>query len=43
LESAILTPEHEDFQRIAAERGVPVKQVIAAAAFEFQKQNEKRK
>jgi len=30
-------PEYEDCQRIAAERGVPLKQVIAAAAFEFQK------
>jgi pyridinium-3,5-bisthiocarboxylic acid mononucleotide nickel chelatase len=31
------TPEYEDCQRIAAERGVPLKQVIAAATFEFQK------
>jgi uncharacterized protein (DUF111 family) len=35
------TPEYEDCQRIAAEKGIPLKQVIAAAAFEFQKQNEK--
>jgi len=36
------TPEYDDCQRIAAERGVPLKQVIAAASFEFQKQrNEK--
>jgi pyridinium-3,5-bisthiocarboxylic acid mononucleotide nickel chelatase len=33
-------PEYEDCQRIAAERGMPLKQVIAAAAFEFQKQRE---
>jgi len=33
------TPEYEDCQRIAAERGVPLKQVMAAAAFEFQKQS----
>jgi pyridinium-3,5-bisthiocarboxylic acid mononucleotide nickel chelatase len=31
------TPEYEDCQRIAAERGVPLKQVIAAAVFEFEK------
>ena len=31
------TPEYEDCQRIAAERGIPLKQVIAAASFEFQK------
>ena len=37
------TPEYEDCQRIAAERCVPLKQVIAAASFEFQKQNEKHK
>ena len=27
------TPEYEDCQRIAAERNVPLKEVIAAAAF----------
>ena len=37
------TPEYEDCQKIAAERGVPLKEVIAAASFEFQKQNEKHK
>jgi uncharacterized protein (TIGR00299 family) protein len=37
------TPEYEDCQRIAAERGVPLKQVIAAASFEFQKRVENRK
>jgi pyridinium-3,5-bisthiocarboxylic acid mononucleotide nickel chelatase len=37
------TPEYEDCQRIAIERGVPLKQVIAAAAFQFQKQQEKQK
>jgi len=31
------TPEYEDCQRIAVERGVPLKHVIAAASFEFQK------
>jgi uncharacterized protein (TIGR00299 family) protein len=35
------TPEYEDCQRIAAERGVPLKQVIAAASFEFQKRRER--
>jgi pyridinium-3,5-bisthiocarboxylic acid mononucleotide nickel chelatase len=34
------TPEYEDCQRIATERGVPLKQVIAAASFEFQKHRE---
>jgi uncharacterized protein (DUF111 family) len=34
------TPEYEDCQRLAAEKGIPLKQVIAAAAFEFQKQKE---
>jgi pyridinium-3,5-bisthiocarboxylic acid mononucleotide nickel chelatase len=37
------SPEYEDCQRIAAERGVPLKQVIAAASFEFQKRRENRK
>ena len=37
------TPEYEDCQRIAVERSVPLKQVMAAASFEFQRQNEKRK
>jgi pyridinium-3,5-bisthiocarboxylic acid mononucleotide nickel chelatase len=34
------TPEYEDCQRLAAENGIPLKQVIAAASFEFQKQKE---
>lgn len=34
------TPEYDDCQVIAAERGVPLKEVIAAAAFEFQKQQD---
>jgi uncharacterized protein (TIGR00299 family) protein len=37
------TPEYEDCQRIAVERGVPLKQVIAAATFEFQKSGEQPK
>jgi uncharacterized protein (TIGR00299 family) protein len=37
------TPEYEDCQRIAAERHVPLKQVIAAASFEFQKRREQNK
>jgi uncharacterized protein (TIGR00299 family) protein len=35
------TPEYEDCQRIAVERGIPLKQVIALASFEFQKQSER--
>jgi pyridinium-3,5-bisthiocarboxylic acid mononucleotide nickel chelatase len=34
------TPEYEDCQRLAAEKGIPLKQVIAAASFEFQKGRE---
>lgn len=34
------TPEYDDCQKIAAERGVPLKQVIAAATFEYQKKSE---
>lgn len=37
------TPEYDDCQRIAAASGVPLKQVIAAASFEFQKQLERDK
>jgi hypothetical protein len=37
------TPEYDDCQRIATERGVPLKQVIAAASFEFQRGSEKQK
>jgi uncharacterized protein (DUF111 family) len=33
-------PEYDDCQRIAAERGIPLKQVLAEAAFYFQKQSE---
>jgi len=35
-----VTPEYDDCQRLAAEKGIPLKQVIAAASFEFQKQKE---
>lgn len=34
------TPEYEDCRKIAAERGVPLKQVMAAASFEYQKRCE---
>jgi pyridinium-3,5-bisthiocarboxylic acid mononucleotide nickel chelatase len=36
-------PEYEDCQRIALEKGVPLKQVMAEAAFHFQKQRERNK
>jgi uncharacterized protein (TIGR00299 family) protein len=36
-------PEYEDCQRIAAQKGVPLKQVLAVANFHFQKQRETQK
>ncbi len=36
-------PEFEDCQKIAVEKGVPLKQVLAAANFHFEKQREKQK
>ena len=36
-------PEFDDCQRIAAQKGIPLKDVIAAAAFEFQRKRETRK
>lgn len=36
------TPEYDDCQAIAAERGVPLKEVIAAASFEFRRREEKK-
>ena len=35
------TPEYDDCQRIASERGVPLKQVMAAAAMEFERRRGK--
>jgi hypothetical protein len=35
-------PEYEDCQRIAKEKGIPLKQVIASASFEFQKRVQNR-
>ena len=37
------TPEYEDCQRIAAQRGIPLKEVIAAASFEIQRQRGSQK
>jgi hypothetical protein len=34
-----VAPEYEDCQRLAAERSVPLKQVLAEATFQFQKLN----
>jgi pyridinium-3,5-bisthiocarboxylic acid mononucleotide nickel chelatase len=34
------TPEYDDCQRIAAEKNIPLKQVLAAASFEFQKKKD---
>jgi pyridinium-3,5-bisthiocarboxylic acid mononucleotide nickel chelatase len=36
-------PEYEDCQRIAAQKNVPLKQVLSTANFHFQKQNESAK
>ena len=36
-------PEYDDCRRIAAERGIPLKQVLAAASCEFQKRREQPK
>jgi uncharacterized protein (TIGR00299 family) protein len=36
-------PEYEDCQRIAAQTGVPLKKVLASAAFHFEKQREPSK
>ncbi|HEY0704821.1 MAG TPA: nickel pincer cofactor biosynthesis protein LarC [Candidatus Acidoferrales bacterium] len=42
LNGAVLnaTPEFDDCRRIAAEKGIPLKDVLAAATFAFQKQRE---
>lgn len=34
-----VSPEYEDCRKLAAERGVPLKQVLSEAAFQFQKLN----
>jgi uncharacterized protein (DUF111 family) len=34
-----VAPEYEDCRKIAADRSVPLKQVLAEAAFQFQKLN----
>jgi pyridinium-3,5-bisthiocarboxylic acid mononucleotide nickel chelatase len=36
-------PEYEDCQRIAAQKGIPLKQVLALANFHYQKQRESPK
>jgi uncharacterized protein (TIGR00299 family) protein len=36
-------PEYDDCQRIAAEKNIPLKQVLAAASFEFQKKKDLEK
>jgi pyridinium-3,5-bisthiocarboxylic acid mononucleotide nickel chelatase len=45
LNGAILNaaPEYEDCQRIAVQKGVPLKQVLSTATFHFQKQGESPK
>jgi uncharacterized protein (DUF111 family) len=37
------TPEYDDCRRIAAEKGIPLKDVLAAATFAFQKQHDHAK
>jgi uncharacterized protein (DUF111 family) len=41
LDGSVLNaaPEYEDCQRIAAEKGLPLKQVFAEAMFEFEQQS----
>jgi pyridinium-3,5-bisthiocarboxylic acid mononucleotide nickel chelatase len=35
------TPEYDDCQRIAAAKGIPLKKVLAAATYAFQKQRDR--
>jgi uncharacterized protein (TIGR00299 family) protein len=44
LNGSVLTaaPEYDDCQRIAAAQGIPLKKVLAAASYAFQKQREPR-
>jgi hypothetical protein len=37
------TPEYDDCQRIAAEKGIPLKDVLAAASYAFQNQHKPAK
>jgi uncharacterized protein (DUF111 family) len=45
LNGAVLnaTPEYDDCQRLAAAQGIPLKEVIAAATYAFQKHRETKK
>jgi uncharacterized protein (DUF111 family) len=36
-------PEYEDCQRLAAQKGIPLKEVLALANFHYQKQREPQK
>ena len=38
-----VAPEYEDCQRLAAQKGIPLKEVLALANFHYQKQREPQK